>query len=189
MNRLSRRILPVFLTAAALWFWGETAMIAAKAYVSRRLIASAWERTLVDGGNHKPWPWADTWPAARIEFSGRDSLYILAGSTGASLAFGPGHVRGTALPGTEGAAVVGGHRDTHFARLKDSRIGDTIRVQNQKGRWSEYRIDALWIADRTQGPLGINPEQNALYLVTCYPFGALAPRGSRRFVVKSVKRT
>ena len=186
MDKLRRRILPVLLGAAAAWFWGETAMIAAKAYLSRYLIASAWERTLADGGRHKPWPWADTWPVARIEFSDKEGLYILAGGNGAALAFAPGHMSGTALPGTEGAAVVGGHRDTHFAGLKDSRIGDTLRVQNTGGQWRGYRISGIWTADKRQGPLVIRPEENALYLVTCYPFGALAPPGgSGRFIVKA----
>ena len=39
------------------------------------------------------------------------------------MAFGPGHLSGTPLPGEAGNAVVSGHRDTHFAFLRGLREG------------------------------------------------------------------
>ena len=54
---------------------------------------------------------------------------VLAGASGRTLAFGPGHVDGTPLPGEHGNAVVSGHRDTHFAFLRDLRCGDVLEVQ------------------------------------------------------------
>ncbi len=75
---------------------GQGLWIHAKALLAQVLLERAFEQTLATGAPVKPWPWADTWPVARIEFPrlGK-SVIVLAGSSGQALAFGPGHVEGT----------------------------------------------------------------------------------------------
>jgi hypothetical protein len=63
--------------------------------------------TLSGGETVKPWPWADTWPIARLSAPRHGvDLFVLAGATGRTLAFGPGHVDGTARPGRPGCSHV-----------------------------------------------------------------------------------
>ena len=82
----------------------------------------------------KPWPWADTHPVARLIVPAhRVELLVLAGANGRTLAWGPGHVEGTAAPGDAGNAVVTAHRDTHFAFLRDLVPGDRIVVETPAG--------------------------------------------------------
>ena len=84
---------------------GQAAWIHAKAGLGQLLIARAWERTRGEGREMaKPWPGADTWPVARLQVPelGVDR-FVLAGGQGRTLAWGPGHLAGTAHPG--GAAV------------------------------------------------------------------------------------
>ena len=107
----------------------------AKARLAQRLIASAWNRSLVTGAAVKPWPWADTFPVARLEAPRQGAaLMVLAGASERTLAFGPGHIDGTPLPGDPGNAVVSGQRNTHFAFLRELRSGDTLVVHSASGR-------------------------------------------------------
>jgi sortase A len=109
---------------------------------------------------------------------------VLAGASGRSLAFGPGHLDGTALPGTPGLSVVSGHRDTHFRFLEQLRAGTLVRIERSDGVWQDYRVtqsrvvnvEELRIAQTATG-------QPRLLLTTCYPFDAVAPGGPLRYVV------
>ncbi len=170
----------------ACWQFGQAGLLLAKAQLAQQLIAVAWQHSLVQQQPIRPWPWADTWPVARLQYHTRDQdldLYILAGASGSSLAFGPGHLHGTAAPGTPGNSVVGGHRDSHFAFLQHLREGDRLRVQNQLGQWQTYRAGPGVIHNVDHGPLWVDPDQSALQLITCYPFDSLTSGGPLRYVV------
>jgi sortase A len=176
------------LLVLSAWHWGHALMITSKAYLATYLLKTAWEKTLLTGENTKPWPWADTWPIARIKFAEGVSFYILAGGSGQSLAFGPGHISATALPGTIGASVIGGHRDTHFSLLENITLGAALYIQNQQGDWKNYIVEQRWISNSDKGPLVIDPNEQRLYLVTCYPFRSLNPGGKQRFIVSASER-
>jgi sortase A len=168
---------------AGLWFSGQGLWIHAKALLAQQLLEQAWTRTLESGDPQAPWPWADTWPVARLRVPARDiDLIVLAGDSGRTLAFGPGHTSGSALPGQPGTALISGHRDTHFRFLRDLAIGDEILIDTRNGR-HRYRIDGRHIID--QGQLRVDDRGEHLILVTCYPFDALVPGGPLRYVVEA----
>lgn len=166
------------------WLWGGAAWIATKAQVAQWLLTDAWAATLESRHREvKPWPWADTWPVARLQVPEQKvDLYILAGAQGNSLAFGPGHMHGTALPG-EGFSVIGGHRDTHFGFLRYLAAGDEILLQTSAGALVRYQVRLAEVVDSTREPLTIDPLQQGLVLVTCYPFDALDSGGPLRYLV------
>lgn len=178
------RWLSFLLLVLVLWQWGSAGWILAKAQLAQWLIAQAWEESRGHGQRVKPWPWADTHPIARLhmEALGVD-LFVLEGAQGNSLAFGPGYMLGTALPG-EGVSVIGGHRDTHFRFLKDVSLGDEIRMQTRDGRWLTYRIEQREVVDSRYTPLRLPvTDTTGLLLITCYPFDAIEPNGPLRLVV------
>jgi len=184
-----RRTFPWRALALALLLVGATqfghgAWIQAKAWLAQGLIAQAWSRTLMGEHQAKPWPWADTWPVARLSVPALGiERYVLAGADGSALAFGPGHVSGTPIPGEAGNSVIGGHRDTHLAFLRLLRPGDLLEVERADGTRVAYRIELasvlhkgdVWVA-KQEGP-------DRLTLVTCYPFDALRAGGPQRYVV------
>jgi sortase A len=173
----------VLLLAFAAWQLAGAAWIHAKAALAQHLIAAAWERTRVEGAV-RPWPWADTHPVARLAVPGRRiSLHVLAGTTGRSLAFGPGHVAGTALPGTSGNSVIVAHRDTHFAFLKDLHEDEAILVEDTRGRTTHYRVREVAIVDKHATRLLDAADSAQLTLITCWPFDAVQPGTSQRYVV------
>lgn len=174
------------LVVVGLLLCGNSVWIHAKAILAQHLIATAWQQSLVDGKPHKPWGWADSWPVARLKVpaSGAD-LYVLAGAHGTALAFGPGHMDGTAMPGDDGTSVIGGHRDTHFEFLQNLQAGDWVLVQQPSAKWHSYQIKTQRIADIRQGGLTLPAQGDWLYLVTCYPFNNWKAGGTERYVVEA----
>jgi sortase A len=110
------------LLGLGFWQLGQGACIPAKAWVAQELMQRAWRRAERGESRPVPWPWADTWPVARLSAKGGEiELIVLAGGSGRTLAFGPGHLSASALPGEFGNSVIAGHRDTHFQFLQHPR--------------------------------------------------------------------
>ena len=182
-DRLWLALVVVLLLAGA-WQAGRGLWIQAKAAFAQVLIAKAWSRTLAGEHRVKPWPWADTWPVARLTVPrlGVD-CYVLAGSDGSALAFGPGHAEGTAQPGAPGNSVIGGHRDTHLAFLRAVKPGDQLIVQRPDGSRAAYRAASAEIVDRRDVWVMEQAGATRLTLITCYPFDALRAGGPLRYVL------
>jgi len=70
-DKTMRRLIWILL-AAALFFLGSAFYIPAKAMLAQQLLQQAWADTLRSHGKiNRPWPWADTWPVARLIVPGR----------------------------------------------------------------------------------------------------------------------
>lgn len=175
MNKMTRRTLaPTLLTLAGLLLFSQGAYIHAKALLAQVLLQRAFDETIASGRITKPWSWADTWPVARIDVKRIGaSAIVLAGSSGQALAFGPGHVELTADAGERGVAVYSAHRDTHFAFLRNVKIGDEIDITRDDGRMFRYRADGSSVVRFDAS--GIDPLADGYELVlsTCWPFDAL----------------
>ena len=122
------------------------------------LLDRAWSRAQSEAEPQRPWPWADTWPVARIGASQLDRpLIVLAGAHGASLAFAPGHLDGTPRPGATGNSVVAGHRDGSFA---------SDRAQTSAALVSHGVRDDRWHASVAIPASAIEPDGTLLIGVT-----------------------
>ena len=179
----SRMFIALVLAAAGAILFGQGIYIHAKAMLAQVLLQRAFAETIASGRAVKPWPWADTWPEARIAVKRISASAIaLAGSSGQAPAFGPGHVERTADVGERGVAVYAAHRDTHFRFLKDVAIGDEIEVTRHDGKIFRYRADGSSIVRFDQS--GIDPFTSGyeLVLTTCWPFDAIA-HGPMRYVL------
>jgi len=163
----------------------DAAYLQFKAVFAQHLVERAWQHTLDSGGKpHRPWPWADTSPVARLRLASADlDTHVLDGSSGTTLAFGPGRVSGSAEPGNDGVIVIGAHRDTHFKNLHRASVGDSIFLQGRQLQWHEYRVTNIDIADIRTDQINANNTGAKLLLVTCYPFNALVPGGPLRYVI------
>jgi sortase A len=178
------RLLVACLLCLGFWQLGQGAYIPAKAWLAQELMQRAWTRTRSGETRSTPWPWADTWPVARLTAkAGEVDLIVLAGGSGRTLAFGPGHLSASALPGEVGNAVIAGHRDTHFRFLKDIQPGELLKLESTEGLKTLYRVVAVDIVDSRRGSLLLDTEAAMLSLVTCYPFEALEAGGPLRYVV------
>jgi len=183
-----RHASPRSLTAIALLIAGalvaaQALYIPAKAQVAQVLMSSAWEHQLSTGDPARPWPWADFTPTAKLRFPAQHrSVLALTDAAGESLAFGPTLMAASVEPGARGVAVFAAHRDTHFAFLKDVKIGDAVTVDLPNGSRS-FRVTGSqvvrWDASGIQTHDGGAPR---IALVTCWPLDAKTP-GPMRYVV------
>ena len=185
-----RNLLALLLLLAGMQQLAAAGSIKAKAWLAPLLIEHAWQSSMDGGGIAvKPWPWADTWPVARLQLPqhGVDQL-VLAGDSGNVLAFGPGHTRASAPLGSDGLAVLGGHRDTHFAFLRDVQPGAQLRLLLADGVVMTYEVSAVRVVNSQQQPLNPRDSAQGIVLVTCYPFDAIDAGGPLRYVVEAVPR-
>lgn len=92
---------------------------------------------------------------------------------------GPGHVPGTALPGSIGNFAVAGHRTTYgapFGRLGELRAGDAVVVET-RDEWLTYTVTSSRIVPPTAvsvtapvaGEPGRRPTAATMTLMTCNP--------------------
>jgi len=188
-RRAAGRIAMACLLGLGFWQLGEGAWIPAKAWLAQHLMLEAWERTGAGESQAAPWPWADTWPVARLlAKNGKVDLIVLAGASGRTLAFGPGHLAASVLPGERGNSVIAGHRDTHFSFLQDLAVGEPLWLETADGVVSRYDVVDIDVVDARRSVIVLDADDAMLSLVTCYPFDALEPGGPMRYVV-SARRT
>ena len=159
-----------------------SAWIPTKAWVAQGLLAHAWQRTMLGEERVRPWPWADTWPVARLSTADGESLYILAGASGASMAFGPGHVSSSAPPGAADNVALAGHRDTHFAFLEHLKSGQEVSLETRTGT-TRYIVGAAEVLHESRVDVLERTGRAELTLITCFPFDAVVPGGPLRYVV------
>lgn len=163
---------------------GDGVYIAAKAEVAQVLLARAWAETLASGEKVKPWPWADTWPVARLVIPelGEDVI-VLESTSGQALAFGPGRMTSLSGFGTPGVSVIAAHNDTHFRKLDELAIGQAILLETADGQVHHYRITGYEVID-TGKPLYLTSMPvSQLVLSTCYPFDVLTSQTRLRYLV------
>ena len=184
MQRKLLLLLFAFLPLYGLWMFGQGVWIHAKAQLAQVLLESAWSQTLQGQKEVKPWPWADTWPVGRLTVPRLgEHRIVLAGASGSSLAFGPGHLFNTGFPGEGGNCVIVGHRDTHLDFLRVLEKGDHILLQSRSGESIAYEVVSMIIVDEQAQNVLSQDIGEALTLITCYPFDAVRPGGPLRFVV------
>jgi len=181
---LKIRTLTILLIAGlGIWQTGTGAWIHTKAELAQVLLERAWEKTLAGDARARPWPWADTWPVARLRIPSRDvDVIVLQGDSGRSLAFAPGMAAGSAPPGQAGTTLISAHSDTHFKNIADIQPGEQIELETTDGKWT-YRVLYTDVVDARQGGITSEPLHNELVLVTCYPFETLVHGGPFRLVI------
>lgn len=183
MKELFLRITVFVLLASGSFLMADGCWIRTKAVLAQFLLQHAWEQTLTSGEPTKAWPWADTWPVARlqVEHLGVD-LIVLEGENGEVLAFGPGHLPESSSPSSNGHCILAGHRDTSFSFLEDLQADDIISLQGADGTINRYRVRETIV--RAAEKLYLQESDlPILTLLTCYPFDSLQRHSSLRYLV------
>lgn len=183
MKKIILHITAFVLLVTGSFLLSDGCWMRAKAVLAQTLLQHAWEETMATGKNTKPWPWADTWPVARLTMDrlGID-LIVLEGESGEVLAFGPGHLLASSISGMDGNFVVAGHRDTSFRFMRYLNTEDVLSVQIADGSIHDYRVNEMFTAKAEKLYLQ-ETGRPSLTLITCYPFDALLPGTDLRYVV------
>ncbi|MEQ9813125.1 MAG: class GN sortase [Azospirillaceae bacterium] len=169
------------------WQIGAAVAIEAKASLAQYLLQRARDRTLSGEAEVRPWPWADTWPVARLSVPERGvDLIVLAGGHGEALAFGPGLLPQSSPTGGPGLTIISGHRDTHFRFLAELEPGDGVMLETADGLSQSFTVGGSVVVDYRDVSLAVPRDGRMLTLVTCYPFDALDPGGPERYLVSAM---
>ena len=208
MRRVHRfALITVMISGAALL--GSALYVPAKAVVGQHLLESAWEEAKAQHAAEKtaiaaaepatpdpgvegdaeaplirPWAWADIAPIAKIAFPRLgETRIVLDSASGEAMAWGPGHVAGTAPLGAPGLSAAAAHRDTHFALLEEVKPGDLVEVETVDGDVIQYRVSFGQVVDsETWRFPDLKDGPDVLALSTCWPFDAKT-QGPERFVL------
>lgn len=197
INKRIYAIVILLLAVTGLTQCSQGLYIQSKALVAQWLISNAWNQSQAATDSHKPWPWADTWPVAKLAAPSQGvELIALQGLQGSSLAFGPGLIRSSnpyALQPQQTRSgdlskdtfIMAGHKDTHFRFLKEVRNGDTLLLTLANGNTQSFTIRDRTIIDNQTSTLNPDNHPGELLLITCYPFNPLVTDSSLRLVVSA----
>ncbi|MFC6152377.1 class E sortase [Nocardioides yefusunii] len=104
---------------------------------------------------------------------------IVEGTENEDLMKGPGHFKGTAMPGKKGNFAIAGHRATHgepFAKVEEIEVGDEILVETND-EWLVYTVawtqivppTAMSLLEPVPGYPGKKAKQRQMTIITCHP--------------------
>jgi sortase A len=185
VKALVRIVLISGLTLLGVIQLGQGSYIKMKAVAADLLITKTWINREEGAMPVKPWPWADTWVAGRIDVPRLEvEQLVMKDLSGESLAFGPGIL--DSLPSESSYNLIAGHRDTHFDFVVDLVDGDVINFVGHDGKHQSYEVVNTRIFDSRDGPLLIEPDDSGLMLVTCWPFESLHSGGPLRYLVEAI---
>ena len=186
---MKRKMAALLLVLGGSVLLGRAVYLHAKAEVAGVLIRRAWEKTVASGRVQRPWSWADTHPVARLRIPrlGYDEI-VLEGATPRTLAFGPAHLLSGARLGEPGNVQLAGHRTSWFRSLEGIARGDVIElewVDARRGlRRRSYRVETIEVVGPHDAAMLAATADDALTLITCYPFGR-RPDSPQRFLVRA----
>jgi sortase A len=120
----------------------------------------------------------------RLERLGID-VVVAEGTDHGTLSLGPGHMRGSGLPGEDDNCIIAGHRDGAFGQLREVREGDVVEVSDEAGM-VRYRISWVGVVEKDDASALAPSADPILTLVTCHPFNHLGP-APRRLVVRGYR--
>lgn len=92
---------------------------------------------------------------------------VVEGLSDKDLWAGPGHMPGTVFPGERGNSVISAHRDRHFHRLDEVRVGDVLETQTptMSVRW---RVTLRRVVGKDERAI-FDSNTPTLTLTTCWP--------------------
>jgi sortase A len=102
---------------------------------------------------------------------------VVEGLSDKDLWAGPGHMPGTVFPGQNGNSVISAHRDRHFHRLDDLRVGDVVETQTAavSVRW---RVTQRRVVGKDERVI-FESQTPMLTLTTCWPTRYVGPAPDR----------
>lgn len=107
---------------------------------------------------------------------------VIDGASAHSLLMGPGHVAGSAIPGTSGNAVIAGHRDTFFRHVDQLKVGDSIFIL-RGGRQFHYLVTQRKVVQPNDLSVLQPSKVSEITLITCYPTHFIGPAPQRLVIV------
>ena len=171
--------------AVAGWLWWEANTYSRRGNVEIAALGPSASGALAE----RPAGFARTGdPIARLEAESLDlSVIVAEGADAAVLRRSVGRLERSAALERGGRAtgnvVLAGHRDTHFAPLRNVEPGDQLVLEDSAGR-SIYEVVWTRVVDPADVWVTADSGKPELTLITCYPFRWIGP-APERFIVRA----
>ena len=187
-RRLSILLLVVLLLTGGGYFSYEGLKIEVKAKVAQILLKRAWHQTLKTGKKYQPWSSFDGVPIMRLIIPQHNiNQIVLKGTSGQALAFGPSFHEESFLPQDQKVTIISSHRDSHGNYIKKLKLGEKIKLQDEKGNWHTYIINKFFTINVKKETFTIKTNEQRLLLITCFPFSSLQSDTPFRYIVSAGK--
>ena len=113
-----------------------------------------------------------------IEIEALDLKYpIVEGADSKQLAYGIGHISGTAAVGSTGNCVLAGHRGsrygTYFKYLNRLSEGDTVKITDKDGNIHQYEVVSWEVVEPYDNSVKAQGTETELTLLTCENSGTM----------------
>lgn len=113
-----------------------------------------------------------------IEIEALDLKYpIVEGADSKQLAYGIGHIPGTAAVGSTGNCVLAGHRGsrygTYFKYLNKLSEGDTVKITDKDGNIHQYEVVSWEVVGPYDNSVKAQGTEKELTLLTCENSGTM----------------
>ena len=113
---------------------------------------------------------------------------MVEGTSHKALRLGPGHVKGTPVPGEAGNSVISAHRDTFFRNIYELKSGDEIQVRRD-GHAYTFQVTGKKIVTPNDLSVLKKTSDTRLTLITCYPIYYIGPAPKRLVVFSKLVDT
>jgi len=180
------RLLEIGLFAAALFALGLFAREMLGSWAFQRAAGARFDREVAraDAAGPKPSPAPARDALARLEIPRLGlSKIVVDGADKEDLSHAVGRIPWGGVFGGSGTVGLAGHRDTHFRKLADVAVGDTLRVTTLAARYT-YVVEDTRVVEPDDVEILAPTGRPRLALVTCYPFHYIGP-APHRFVVEA----
>ena len=174
MNRKIIRTLSALALAAGMAHAAQAAWIPAKAAAAQVVLERAFATAMANPVPVKASVAVDAAPVARIAVPRLGvGAVVLSGRSKQALSMAP-----TELPERiDDVRVISGHRDTHFAFIRDLAVGDRVELTDAAGKHA-YRVVRFETVRHDGFAIPTHPDRPLLALATCFPFDAPLNSGS-----------
>jgi sortase A len=108
-------------------------------------------------------------------------VIVVEGTNHKALRLGPGHLKGTPVPGESGNSVISAHRDTFFRNIYELKNGDDIQVRRD-GHTYTFEVTGKKIVVPNDLSVLKKTKDTRLTLITCYPIYYIGPAPKRLVV-------
>jgi sortase A len=115
-------------------------------------------------------------------------VIVVEGTSHKALRLGPGHVKGTPVPGEAGNSVISAHRDTFFRNIYELKNGDEIHVRRD-GHAYTFQVTGKKIVTPNDLSVLKKTSDTRLTLITCYPIYYIGPAPKRLIVFSKLVDT
>src|SRR5215813_541181 len=186
ISKRKMSVILIFVGAILLAYVGSEY---ASMYNEQRSLHQQWAEQQSSAVGSAPEPVSSHDGLTRVSIPKIDlDVIVVEGTSHKALRLGPGHLKGTPVPGETGNSVISAHRDTFFRNIYELQNGDEIKVRRD-GHTYTFQVTGKKIVPPNDLSVIKKTSETRLTLITCYPIYYVGPAPKRLVVFSKLVDT